>query len=117
GRPGRTRRARRLGLAHLAPAGGRGRAAEQVSADDSDGRYDEKPQHGQERHPDDGERQRVHLWLRPWTLVAGARVSSALAILAVLTILVEDQRGPAQRDLGPVGERHPPDRLAVDEGA
>src|SRR2546429_1590183 len=38
-----------------------------VSADDSDGRYDEKPQHGQERHPDDGERELVHVRPRPWT--------------------------------------------------
>jgi len=44
-----------------------------------------------------------------------AWVTTALAILA--GILAEDQRGAAQRDLGAVRERDPPDRLAVDEGA
>ena len=74
GRAGRPWRGAWAWRALLSPSRRR-RAAEQISADDSDGRYDEKPQHGQERHPDDGERQLVHVRPRPWTLVGGARVS------------------------------------------
>ena len=39
-RPGRTALTWRLGLAYPAPPGRRRRAAQQISADDSDGRYD-----------------------------------------------------------------------------
>src|SRR5579863_3767216 len=50
-------------------------------------------------------------------LVGGACVGAAVAVLGVLPVLTENQRGPAQRYVRAVAEPDPPDRLAVHEGA